>query len=165
MPVNNSPDSAAALCPLLLPQVEVDTATLVTINYWNLMNGTFQLPDNFEVATNAFRFRLASKWLKILDMFNIQEMFYNHTTCYLWSNSLLSYGDAIEYLYNSSTMCNSCADNEAKIMTLSAENICLWENKWQQCMVQGQRKVSNYLILVWEVDSATSQETFKVLFL
>ena len=55
------------------------------------MNGTFQLPDNFEVATNAFRFRLASKWLKpllLLDMFNIQEileliMFYNHTTCYL----------------------------------------------------------------------------------
>ena len=62
-------------------------------------------------------------------------------------------------------MCNSCADNEAKIMTLSAENICLWENKWQQCMVQGHRNVSNYLILVWEVDSATSQETFKVLFL
>ena len=66
-------------------------------------------------------------------------------------------------------MCNSIADNEVKIMTLSAKNICLWENKWQQCMVQcpgqEQRNVSNYLILVWEVDSATSQETFKVFFL
>ena len=55
-------------------------------------------------------------------------------------------------------MCNSSADNEVKIMRLSAKNICLWENKWQQCMVQGQRNVSNYLILVWEVDNATSQE-------